>query len=772
MKALRLWYTDEAPFGNENVFRLEKSAYSFGNGETDMTSHGADDGWEKWSLPLGNGYMGVNVFGRKKREKLQITENSLCNPYAKGEGGLQSCALLYLDFPHTEFGNYTRYLELTCAKAGVEYDCEGVHFKRTYFTSYPDNVFVMHLEADKPNALRFTVSAEIPFVADGLFEPQDGMGKTGEVTQDGQRLILQGSMQYYGIVYEGQLTVSHTDGSVTIHDNCFEIADATEATLLFTVGTNYEFSSRVFTEKNTAHKLFGFSHPHEKVSRQLECAMQKSYETLWERHIKEYQELFCRVEFSVSGENADLPTDILLKEYQEGISHPYLEELYFQYGRYLLISASRPGTYPANLQGTWSQYGSSPWSSGYWHNINVQMNYWPAFNTNLLELFEPYVEYWKAYLPLAQEHADHYIRTAFPERDAGDGKNGWTIGTGAWLYDISGAELPPNFGHSGPSTGALTSKLFWEYYAFSQDKDILKHVTYPAVEGMSAFLGKVMEKQDDVYLVKYSASPEQKHEGSHYHTIGCAFDQQLVWENHKDLSEAAEILGIENEIVEQAREQLPHLEPVIIGKNGQIKEYREEEYYGDIGEHQHRHISHLIGLYPGTSISGNDSYLQAAKYTLNRRGDQSTGWATAHRLNAWARTKDGNRAYDLYQILLKECTLSNLWDSHPPFQIDGNLGGTAGVAEMLLQSHEDAIELLPAIPKEWKSGQFKGLTARGGFVIDVSWKDGRILEAKVSAKTDGECRIRHQRHMVSFTAQKGQTYRLREGEQNDELRLF
>ncbi|MBR5446018.1 MAG: glycoside hydrolase family 95 protein, partial [Clostridia bacterium] len=469
--------------------------------------------------------------------------------------------------------------------------------------------------------------------------------------------------------------------------------------------------------------------------------------------ILDYTALHGRVQLELGEtEVPDAMTDELLDAYSKGTASRYPEVLYFQYGRYLLISSSRPGCLPANLQGVWNCHDRSPWGSGYWHNINVQMNYWPAFVTNLAETFDAYVDFNLAFRPAGEKYAKDFIRQTVPEKYTDEpGECGWTIGTGSYPYTISGPG-----GHSGPGTGGLTSKLFWEYYDFTGDKRILRDVAYPALLSMTKHLLKVVRDYDGLYLSVFSASPEQiicnnwTKPVQYYHTVGCAFDQQMIWENGHDLLRCVDILGEETlpekdlATIRELREQIDRYDPVQVGWSGQIKEYREEKFYGEVGEYRHRHISQLVGLYPGTLI-GRDTpaWLDAAKRTLDYRSDQSTGWALAHRLNTWARTGDGNRAYRLYGNLLGQRTLPNLWDTHPPFQIDGNFGGTSGVAEMLLQSHESCIVPLPCLPNAWSEGSFSGLAARGGFTLDVQWKNGCASTVVVHSRTGNVCRLRY-----------------------------
>ncbi len=731
---LRLWYRQSAPCVNEFMPKW-------------INAKNAPDGWEKWSLPIGNGYMGANVFGRTDVERIQITENSLCNP-GKG-GGLNSFAEVMIRLDHENVENYERELCLDDAIARVKYDCGGVSYSREVFASYPDRVMVIRLTASKPGALSFTLNPFIPFIK----QSEEGYSKSGEVKAEGNLITMTGRMDFYAIDFEGQLIVLNEGGKLNAHDGMIDVEGADSATIIAAVGTNYRMESRVFTEYDPKKKLAPYPHPHEMVSGLIEKAAAKGYAALKQRHVEDYQALFGRVKLNIGTEGHDIPTDKLLEMYQEGGKSPYLETLYYQFGRYLLISSSRPGTLPANLQGVWNCYDESPWGCGYWHNINVQMNYWPAFIANLAETFTAYANYTDAYMAQAEEMADDYIKAFFPEKLEEPGRNGWIIGTAAYPYTITnamgGTIENPTIGHSGPGTGAFTSILFWEWYDFTRSEEALKRA-FPILRSMSHFLSKTVEDYDGKLLAKYSASPEQLIEGRwranghYYHTVGCAFDQQMIYENHLDLLKAAQLLGEENDpVVQAARGQIDKLDPVQVGISGQIKEYREEQAYGEIGEWAHRHISHLVGLYPGSCINRNTpAWMEAARTTLNLRGDRSTGWAMAHRLNAWARAMDGNRAYKLYRTLLSKGTFPNLWDSHPPFQIDGNFGGTSGVSEMLLQSQAGFIDVLPALPDEWANGAYQGLVARGNFVVDAEWKKGSVEKVTVTARVNGEMRIR------------------------------
>lgn len=707
-----------------------------------------DAGWEKWSLPIGNSHFGASLFGRTVKDRVQITENSIANPFLHGphwkygSGGTRSFGDLIFNFSHDNVTDYRRFLSLDDAISGVCYTYNGVKYEREYFLSYPDNVLAIRIKASKEKALSFSVTPLISFCRDYCATEGDGCGRSGEVFSDGEDAVMRGESFYYGIKYEGRLHIESNGGNVSCENGTISVKDSDFADIYFTCGTNYKLESRVFTENDPKKKLSCYPSPSEKVKRTLFLAVEKGYDKLKEAHLSDYRALFSRTSIYLSRDYDGTPTNILLEEYKNGNQSTYLEELLFQYGRYLLIASSRKGGYPANLQGTWCAYDSSPWGCDYHHNINVQMNYWPAGPANLAECFVPYSDYSKAYMPLARKNADLYIKTNYPDKYDGEGKNGWTIGTAATLYFVTEPSS-----HSGPGTGGFTSLLFWDIYDFTRNRDYLKETVYPYLIEMSRFLIKVLREKDGKFLTGISASPEQcGADGKYYITEGCAFDQQMIYENFDKTLRAADILGIKNEnepLLEEIKKVLPLLDPVIIGEDGQIKEFREEKHYGDIGEYTHRHISHLVGLYPGTLINRQKKeWIDSAKVTLNLRSDKSTGWATAHRLCLWARTGDGNRAHDLLSSILKNNILPNMWDTHPPFQIDGNFGATAGICEMLLQSTSGYIDVLPALPDIWLDGEFEGLSARGGFEISCSWKNKTPKKITVKSLCGGICRIK------------------------------
>ena len=768
-KEYSLWYSQPAPNeGAENIVKSRGFPY--------------DKYWERWSLPIGNGYMGACIFGRTDTERIQLTEKTfgVKGPYKKG--GIGNFAEIYIeDIHHDQPLNYKRSLRLNDAISTVNYQYEGVNYTREYFANYPSNVIVVKLKADQPGKISFTLRPVLPY----LHEYNDeGTGRTGKVSAQNDLITLTGDIQFFRLPYEAQIKVIPSGGQLKAmndesgNNGTIRIQQADSVVLLINAQTAYQLKSSVFTA-SPENKFTGNEHPHRAVSQCIQKAADKGYEVLCKEHIADYQSLFSRVDLRLCDETPGIPTDSLLHDYQRGKESLYMDELLFQYGRYLLIASSRKGSLPPHLQGAWSQYEYAPWSGGYWHNINIQMNYWAAFNTNLAEVFIPYVEYNEAFRQSANEKATGYIKKNNPDAlSAIPEENGWTIGTGANAFSIDSPG-----GHSGPGTGGFTTKLFWDYYDFTRDEDILKKHSYPAMLGMAKFLSKTLKPTEEGYLLADpSSSPEQYHNGTTYQTKGCAFDQEMIWESFHDALKAADILKEESPFLRTIKEQIGKLDAIQIGESGQIKEYREEKKYSDIGDPRHRHISHLCALYPGTLINAETpEWLKAATVTLNNRGDKSTGWGVAHRLNLWARVKDGDMAYQRYQLLLKKYILENLWNMHPPFQIDGNLGGTAGVAEMLIQSHEGYINPLPALPAAWRDGSYEGLVARGNFVVSVFWKQGLMTQMNVLSRAGDECviqykdianftikdakgkkvkTIRESKNRIRFATQKGNTYYL------------
>ena len=734
------------------------------------------DGWEKYSLPIGNGYFGASMFGRTDSERIQFTTNTFAN--TKAQGGVSSFADIRLDFGNEEVRDYCRGLDLREGIAYTQYTAKGTKCRSEAFYSYPDKVFVYRIQTSQKTD--FSIRLIIPYLG---ARPTEEGGRTGEVFAEENTLLMRGSLPARELLYEGRLCAV-SNGQVCVERQKIAVYGATETVLYFVADTSYSLDESVFLEGN--HKAIGEA-PSHRVKQALEGALTLGYEALLRRHKEDYCGLMSRVEFDLGGVEDNRSTEELLDSCSKGNFEPYLQEVYYQYGRYLLVSSSRKGGTPASLQGVWSAYDKSPWGSGFWHNINVQMNYWHAFSTNLAETFEAYADFNRAFRKQAQRLASQWIKDTLPENyKDGEGECGWLIGVAAYCYEIEGMSA-----HSGPGTVGLTTQLFWDYYDYTRDENILKEVTYPAIHGAAKFLTKCVHEYNGEYLAAYSASPEQiiggvwiselKSDQPYYHTIGCAFDQQMLYENAKNDLKCAELLGVSDEITELEEKQINGYSPVLIGGSGQIKEYREENFYGEIGEAKHRHISQLVGLSPGTLINyQTPAWLEAAKKTLLLRGDESTGWALAHRLCAWARTGEGDHAYLLLQNLLKTRTYPNLWDAHPPFQIDGNFGAVSGMTEMLLQSYDGCIYLLPALPSAWKNLSFAGLKARGNFTLSGVVKDGKMQEATLLSVKGGEICVICQgienacvtdaegreisthtkKGGIAFSTEKGKSYRL------------
>lgn len=705
-----------------------------------------DADWEAHSYPIGNGYMGANIFGRTDVERIQITEKTLANEGLYDKGGLTSFCNVFLEFDHYQPVNYKRSLILNDAILYVKYEHKGVYYYREYLANYPANIIAIKLTSDQPEKISFTLKVEIPYLRGN----NEFNTRYGTTRAENNLLTFSGNIKHFSNNYEGQVKVINEGGELyPSNENGSEIRveNANSVVLLIAAGTNYELNENVFLQDSNSLKLDITKYPHDKVTKTIEEATSMGYEKIKTSHLNDFQNIFSRVNLKISSSIPEIPTKTLVANYKQDPSNVYLEELMFHYGRYLLISSSRKGTLPCGLQGVWSQYLVTPWTGGYWHNINVQMNYWGAFSTNMAETFLPYIEYYNAYLPKTKESATTYIEQNNPQALDEDGDNGWAIGSGATAYIIGGA--PP---HSGPGTAGFTSKLFWEYYDFTRDTAFLKETGYPALLGASKFLSKTVKPTDDgLLLVNPSASPEIRvqdesggFKGLHYITVGSTFDQGFVWENHNDLLKAAEIVEAKDEFLELVKDQIKRLDPILIGKSGQIKEYREETVYGEIGDPHHRHISHLCPIYPGTLInSSHPDWVEAVRKTLDYRGNVSTGWAMAHRMNVRARTKEPEKAREVYSLFLQERTLPNLWTVHPPFQIDGNLGTMAGVAEMIIQSHEGYIELLPAVPKAWETGSVEGFVTRGNFEIFFDWNKNKISSVKIISKSGGVCQLKY-----------------------------
>ncbi len=829
---LKLWYDEEAPFINE------------GSPEASMMA-GQDIGWQNWSLPLGNGFFGANVFGRVETERVQITEKTLANPWQRVKvengvtswpqvAGLNNFSETYIDFNHSSSGvsNYRRALDLRTSIASTSYDYNGASYSREYFVSYPDKALVIRLDAEG-GPLSFTLRPTIPFEQSYMDEPGDKLSKTGTVVSSVENGIgcieLSGTLGYYDVDFVGYYRVYTTGGTITAdtiknqyidsdgslvtdNDGVIRVDGATSAVIVATFGTDYELCSENFANgqfsqnKQTAKTTLDDAR--KKITKQLyyvtdeidAMTLDEAYEYLKERHLNDYQSLFNRVDLDLdcSAEDFDLTTDKLLEKYNSGTHSSYLETLLFQYGRYLIIASSREGSLPANLQGVWNCYNIPAWTSGYWSNINIQMNYWHVFSTNLAETFIPYADYNAAYMPEAEKHATNVIGTYNPAVLNKDGGNGWTMG-------IAGNPFFVNQDRSCGNLGLLT-QVFYEYYEFTKDEEVLELV-YNVLANAARFVTKCVKEYDGKYLVEHCDSPEMYVDGVWYYTTGTTYAQTLAYMNNYSALECAKELGIditdsdllseeEYSILNTILEQLDNYDPINVGLSGQIKEFREEDYYGSLGNPNHRHISQLVGLYPGNIInSGTDAWMDAALVSINGRNEGLTDWPSgttatneasivawswAHKQALYARCGEGDLAQEMIAGNLRNSTLENLlMVCGKIFQIEASSGTTAAIAEMLLQSDEEFIEILPALPSNWEEGTYTGLVARGNYEVSVSWQDGVATKINLLSNRGGRVSVKYPEFsnvtiynslgevvpykisndkIVSFETAKGETY--------------
>ena len=738
------------------------------------------DGWEKQALPVGNGEMGAKIFGLIGEERIQYNEKTLWSggprpdstDYNGGnyqerykilaeirkaleDGDRQKAKQLaeqnlvgpnnpqygrYLAFGDISmvFTNqkkglenvtdYHRSLDITEATTTTSYTQDGTTFKRETFSSYPDDVTVTHLTQKGDKKLDFTVwnSLTEDLIANGDYSAEYSNYKSGHVTTDPNGILLKGTVKDNGLQFASYLGIK-TDGKVTVHDDSLTVTGANYATLYLSAKTNFAQNPKTNYRKEIDLE--------KTVKNIVEVAKAKDYEVLKQDHIKDYQSLFNRVKLNLGGNNSNLTTKEALRTYTSTKGQK-LEELFFQYGRYLLISSSRDRTdaLPANLQGVWNAVDNPPWNADYHLNVNLQMNYWPAYMSNLAETAKPMINY--------IDDMRYYGRIAAKEYagiESKDGQeNGWLVHTQATPFGWTTPGWNYYWGWS-PAANAWMMQNVYDYYKFTKDETYLKEKIYPMLKETAKFWNSFLhyDKSSDRWVSSPSYSPEH---GTI--TIGNTFDQSLVWQLFHDYMEAANHLHVDQDLVTEVKNKFDKLKPLHINKEGRIKEWYEEDspqFTNEGIEKHHRHVSNLVGLFPGTLFNKDQAeYLEAARATLNHRGDGGTGWSKANKINLWARLLDGNRAHRLLAEQLKYSTLENLWDTHAPFQIDGNFGATSGISEMLLQSHTGYISPLPALPDVWKDGQVSGLIARGNFEVNMKWKDKNLQNLSFLSNVGGD----------------------------------
>lgn len=733
------------------------------------------------ALPIGNGRLGAMVFGNPKKEELQLNEETIWagepgNNVPKNTFGnietirklifdkkykeaqdlsnetflrqapkdlnygmpYQTAGSLWFDFPeHEKFSNYKRDLDIEKAVTSVSYKVNGISYKREILASFPDDVVIVKLTADKKKSISFSITSTSPKVLNSV--------RTAE-----NRLIFEGTSgsvdnKVGKINYVGQVGCTLKGGTLTAKEEKLFIDKADEVVIRISLATNFknykELSENPFQKSKTI----------------LEKASQKSYETAYQNHISAYQKYFNRVSLNLGDSpQSKKTTDIRIKEFNTNYD-PQLVALYFQFGRYLLISSSQPGNQPANLQGIWNHKLSPPWDSKYTVNINTEMNYWPAETTNLSEMHQPLFSMLKDLAVTGQESAKEMYHA-----------RGWNLHHNTDLWRITGI-VDGGFYGMWPMGGAWLTQHLWQHYLYTGDTAFLKEY-YPVMKGAAQFYLDVLQEEPEKkwLVVSPSISPENTYQGGVGVSAGTTMDNQLVFDLFNNIINASKVLETDKNFADSVAVALKRLPPMQIGQYSQLQEWLHD---WDKPNDKHRHISHLYGLFPSGQLSPlrTPELVEAAKNTLISRGDVSTGWSMGWKVNWWARLLDGNKAFKLIKDQLRPApmeskgesggTYPNLFDAHPPFQIDGNFGCTAGISEMLLQSYDGVVHLLPALPDEWEKGNVAGLKAQGGFEIgEMKWDKGKITSVTIKSNLGGNLRLR------SHSKLKGKVLTIARGE--------